>query len=52
MNNSVILKNIGIIKGDIEGTSVCYCINEKKWGEIRDVLVSFFQQDIIGKECC
>ncbi len=46
------LKNIGIIKGDIEGTSVCYCINEKKWGEIRDVLVSFFQQDIIGKECC
>lgn len=23
------LKNAGIIKGSIEGTSICYCINEK-----------------------
>ncbi|MCL6219279.1 ArsR/SmtB family transcription factor [Zunongwangia pacifica] len=46
------LKNIGIIKGDIEGTRVCYCIDEDKWGEIRDILTNFFQQDICGKECC
>ena len=46
------LKNIGIIKGDIEGTRVCYCINEEKWAEIRDVLTTFFQQEISGKDCC
>ena len=46
------LKNIGIIKGDIEGTRVCYCINEEKWAEIRDVLTTFFQQEIGGKDCC
>ena len=46
------LKNIGIIKGDIEGTRVCYCIDEKKWDEISDLLATFFQQDICGKDCC
>src|SRR5579872_4406976 len=25
------LKESGIIKGDIEGTKVCYCIDEKEW---------------------
>jgi len=25
------LKSIGIIKGSIEGTSVCYCIDENVW---------------------
>lgn len=25
------LKNIGIIQGTIEGTSVCYCIDPKTW---------------------
>ena len=46
------LKNIGIIKGDIEGTRVCYCIDQEKWDEIRDLLARFFQQDICGKDCC
>ncbi len=25
------LKNVGLIKGETEGTSVCYCINEPVW---------------------
>ncbi len=25
------LKAAGLIKGDIEGTKVCYCIDEKEW---------------------
>ena len=25
------LKEAGLIKGDIEGASVCYCIDEKEW---------------------
>ena len=38
------LKNMGIIKGNIEGTSVCYCINEEKWAEIEKLFASFFSQ--------
>src|SRR5210317_1677905 len=35
------LKNLDIIKGNIEGTSVCYCINEEKWAEIEKLFASF-----------
>ena len=27
------LKQLGLIKGIIEGTSVCYCINKENWTE-------------------
>jgi len=33
------LKNAGLIKGSFEGTSICYCINEKGFEKIKD----FFQ---------
>ena len=46
------LKNIGIIKGNIEGTSVCYCINETVWNEIKKELNSFFVENVNSKECC
>jgi len=46
------LKNIGIIKGVIEGKSVCYCIEEKIWTEIQNELVTFFKQEVNVKECC
>lgn len=46
------LKNIGIIKGNIEGTSVCYCINEETWTEIKQELNSFFIENAQEKECC
>lgn len=36
------LKNIGIIKGNIDGTSVCYCINEIVWQKIKNDLNAFF----------
>ena len=38
------LKNMDIIKGNIEGTSVCYCINEEKWAEIEKLFSSFLSQ--------
>jgi DNA-binding transcriptional ArsR family regulator len=46
------LKNAGLIQGDIEGTSVCYCINPKAWNKFRDQLASFFGKDVAGKTCC
>jgi DNA-binding transcriptional ArsR family regulator len=45
------LKNLGLIKGNIEGTSVCYCINEKKWQEMKQLLTTFFNQEI-KLNCC
>lgn len=34
------LKNAGLIKGSVEGTSICYCIDEKGF----DVIRPFFER--------
>lgn len=44
------LKNIGIIQGNISGTSVCYCINPNKWKEVKSTFSVFFS--IIEDSCC
>ena len=46
------LKKLEIIKGTVEGTSVCYCINEKTWGAMKTVLSQFLDMDINPKNCC
>lgn len=46
------LKNAGLIQGDVEGTSVCYCINPKAWVRFKDLFASFFSKDPTGKTCC
>ncbi len=46
------LKNAGLIKGEIEGTSVCYCINEEVWEESRDMLLNFFNGPLSNNACC
>ena len=47
------LKNMGLIQGTIEGTSVCYCINEAKWAEMKEVLSLFLDQKKEPKiSCC
>lgn len=46
------LKEVGIIKGEIEGTSVCYCIDEKVWKEVQKSLNKLFDSYIPGKGCC
>jgi DNA-binding transcriptional ArsR family regulator len=46
------LKAAGLIKGEIEGTSVCYCINEKGWEEARDVLLNLFNAPLSNTPCC
>ncbi|NER12267.1 metalloregulator ArsR/SmtB family transcription factor [Leptobacterium flavescens] len=47
------LKNIGIIKGNIEGTSVCYCIDDTTWKEYRDLLGLFFEShNPSDEDCC
>ena len=46
------LKKIEIIKGDIDGNSICYCINQEKWNEIRDILMGFFELGSKDNGCC
>ncbi|MDA8768900.1 metalloregulator ArsR/SmtB family transcription factor [Winogradskyella sp.] len=46
------LKNIGLITGNIEGTSVCYCIDNTKWSEMKNTLYQFLNQDILNNNCC
>ncbi len=46
------LKNIGIIKGTIEGKSVCYCIDEKVWAQIKGELTLFFDKEVVIDKCC
>ena len=36
------LKNVGIIKGTIEGTSVCYCIDGDNWTLTGQLFSDFF----------
>ncbi|MBL0744582.1 ArsR/SmtB family transcription factor [Chryseolinea lacunae] len=37
------LKNAGLIKGDIEGPSVCYCIDEKAWNKAKKAIADLFE---------
>jgi DNA-binding transcriptional ArsR family regulator len=46
------LREVGIIKGDIEGTSVCYCIDEKVWKETQKGLNKMFDSYKGDKTCC
>ncbi|WP_428741463.1 ArsR/SmtB family transcription factor [Tenacibaculum sp.] len=46
------LKKLGIIKGTIDGTSVCYCINLEKWEEIKRLLSSFLNLNLNNSTCC
>ncbi|MEC4114658.1 ArsR/SmtB family transcription factor [Myroides pelagicus] len=46
------LKKTGIIKGSIEGKSVCYCIDVDVWHEFASSFGQFFAQDIINEKCC
>jgi DNA-binding transcriptional ArsR family regulator len=46
------LKEVGLIKGEIEGASICYCIDEKVWKEAQKVLNKLFDAYTPGKGCC
>jgi DNA-binding transcriptional ArsR family regulator len=47
------LKNLGLIKGEVEGTKVCYCIHQENWDEMKSVMNEFLNQDEKLKlSCC
>ncbi|WP_430426407.1 ArsR/SmtB family transcription factor [Maribacter litoralis] len=46
------LKNLGLIKGNVEGTSVCYCIDKDNWSSMKDIMAQFLDQDISSNSFC
>lgn len=46
------LKHLGLIKGSISGTSVCYCIDSEKWASMKAIVSKFLNQDLTKNNCC
>jgi DNA-binding transcriptional ArsR family regulator len=46
------LKDAGIIKGDIDGVRVNYCIDAKRWKEIRAMFNGLFDNFVADRDCC
>jgi len=45
------LKNAGLIKGTIEGNSICYCIDNKTFSKLQKYF-SKFSEILEKKKCC
>jgi DNA-binding transcriptional ArsR family regulator len=45
------LKSVGLIKGEIEGPTVCYCIDEKVWNRAKAAINGLFET-YEGADCC
>ncbi|MCC7302728.1 MAG: winged helix-turn-helix transcriptional regulator [Bacteroidia bacterium] len=46
------LKEAGLIKGDIEGVKVCYCIDGTEWEAAGKHLQGFFEAGVSKDKCC
>ena len=47
------LKEAGLIKGDIEGAKVCYCIDATEWESAKSVMTDLFGSfDPKNSGCC
>lgn len=46
------LKQLGLIKGNVEGTSVCYCIDPKAWTIMKELMTTFLNADLPETNCC
>ena len=47
-----VMKDAGVIKGEIEGNTTCYCIREKTWMEAQTLLNSLFYLYKKESDCC
>lgn len=47
------LKNAGLIKGNVEGNAICYCIDEKGLGKLKDYFgIIMDTLEVKKNECC
>ena len=45
------LKKVGLIKGEVEGAGICYCLDKKRMEEIKTSIMEFFSTTITTS-CC
>lgn len=45
------LKDAGLVKGDVEGPSICYCVDKTNWKKVHAAFSRLFV-DIDRKNCC
>lgn len=45
------LKKAGLIRGDIDGPSVCYCIDQRVWNKAKKMIGELFDR-YDGQDCC
>lgn len=46
------LKQSGLIRGEVEGPRICYCVDQAAWKNAREVLGSFFAGETAVNGCC
>ncbi|MDJ1470464.1 metalloregulator ArsR/SmtB family transcription factor [Cytophagaceae bacterium DM2B3-1] len=46
------LKSVGLVKGEIEGTSICYCINQETWSQVKHLVDDLFTALSVNQKCC
>ena len=46
------LKNAGLIKGTVSGTSVCYCIDERTFSKIKEHFLLISKKLETQQQCC
>ncbi len=46
------LKQIGLIQGTVEGTSMCYCINTEVWNVVKERMEKLFDKHDPAAGCC
>ena len=46
------LKEAGLIRGQIDGVSICYCINESEWAKLTELLGHFFEKRHVKTSSC
>lgn len=46
------LKNAGLIKGNVEGNAICYCVDEKGIEKLQSYFGNMLQVITVRKSCC
>ena len=46
------LKKVGLIKGNIQGTSICYCLDKEQWADCIGTFRGFFDRIRSVTKCC
>ena len=46
------LKKAGLIQGNVEGRSVCYCIHQENWVKMKGMLQEFLNKNSPHPQCC